>query len=479
MKARTLLTTFASVTVLSGLISCGGGGSGGGVAGIGGTGMTVGAVTGFGSIFVNGVEFETTNATIEADDSSAAESDLRIGMVVTVEGTVNADGVTGTAARVIYDDDIEGPVAALTENADQNQKTFQIFGTTVVVDSTGTNFDSTTYGGVADNRILEVSGFFDGTGVLQATRVEDKGAFNPGVTTAELKGTVSGLGLTTFELQGVTVDYSGANLSDVTGGMLANGMFVEAEGVLNAATTMTATRVQEEDEGFDDDVDEFSLEGIVSDFVSLSDFKVSGQPVDASGADFEPASLATGLSDGMKVEVEGAIAGGLLIAEEVKAESGEVKLHAELSASDEAAGTFTVAFPNVAGNITVKVNSGTEVDDEVGDLDSVNDLFTLAAGAFLEIEGYEDAGNTVVATEVKREIPDKYVVQGAVDSTVPNTQIEILGVMFFTDGSTDYEDNSDSDVGQGPFYAGLNIGDVVRLVDNDGDGFIDEADYED
>lgn len=58
--------TALTLAVTGALVSCGGesGGGGGGTAGIGGSGfVSKGSITNFGSIFVNGVEFETTNAT--------------------------------------------------------------------------------------------------------------------------------------------------------------------------------------------------------------------------------------------------------------------------------------------------------------------------------------------------------------------------------------------------------------------------------
>ena len=59
---------------------------------------TVGQITAFGSIYVNGVEFETAGASYEVDDALASSDDaLAVGMVVKVEGAVNADGATGTA----------------------------------------------------------------------------------------------------------------------------------------------------------------------------------------------------------------------------------------------------------------------------------------------------------------------------------------------------------------------------------------------
>ncbi len=61
--------------------------SGGGISG---TGRFSGTITGFGSVFVNGVEIETTGAQISIDDISSVESDLKVGMKVQIEAFDNA-----------------------------------------------------------------------------------------------------------------------------------------------------------------------------------------------------------------------------------------------------------------------------------------------------------------------------------------------------------------------------------------------------
>lgn len=76
--------------------------------GIGGTGISFGPITGFGSIFVNGVEFQTSGATIIIDGSPASEGDLKKGMVVTVQGTI--DGDTGIATTILAESAVKGPV---------------------------------------------------------------------------------------------------------------------------------------------------------------------------------------------------------------------------------------------------------------------------------------------------------------------------------------------------------------------------------
>lgn len=90
-----------------------GGGSGGGgdtgdtSAGISGSGKAIGVITQFGSIFVNGVEYDTSEAIIIVNGVIATEDDLGVGMVVFIQGTVNEDGVTGVAEVVIVDDNLK------------------------------------------------------------------------------------------------------------------------------------------------------------------------------------------------------------------------------------------------------------------------------------------------------------------------------------------------------------------------------------
>ena len=102
MKHSILHSAIAAAMAI-GLAACS---SGSDVAGIGGSGITSsGTITGFGSVYVNGVKFETSSSTFTIDDNPGIEDLLAVGMRVTVKGTLNADGVSGTATSVSYDDD--------------------------------------------------------------------------------------------------------------------------------------------------------------------------------------------------------------------------------------------------------------------------------------------------------------------------------------------------------------------------------------
>ncbi len=485
MKAVCNSFLAGSLAAVLALAGCGGGSGGGQTAGIGGTGkIASGTITGFGSIFVNGVEYETASADIRVDDSSASESDLRIGMVVTVSGS--DDGVTGIADSVVFDDDIEGPVVSITTGPDGLDRTFSVLGTSVIVDSATTAFDDSTPGfsfsTLDNNDVVEISGFFDGAGVLHATFIEKKGVF-PGITEVELKGNAANAGASgagvgdTFTINGITVNIlAGADLSEVPGSLVTDGMFVEVKGNLSGATTLNATRIEEEDTTIGSEGDEVSLEGLVSGFTgNLASFTVAGQPVNAASATLEPASLQ--LANGIEVEVEGSIVGGILVANSIEAREGEIKIDARVSLVSLIDRTISVQLGD--GSITVVTDLKTEFEDETNVVSALT-LADIAATDFVEIRAF-DNGSELIATQVRRDSANHVILQGPVDSTIPGTSITVLGVSFFTDGSTQFEGTDDNPLpgGSATFYGTDRTGDVIKIRDNQpGDGTADEVDLE-
>lgn len=164
------------------LASCGGGGGGGfspapapadpppDTSGIDRGGVSQGVITGFGSIFVNGTRFDTSAALFTVDDSPGAESDLAVGKVVTVIGSIDDDGLNGTATEVIFDDQVEGPI----DSVDAATATLVVLGQTVRVDSETVFDDSIVPNGIeglSAGEVVEVSGFNDADGTIVATHI--------------------------------------------------------------------------------------------------------------------------------------------------------------------------------------------------------------------------------------------------------------------------------------------------------------------
>jgi len=294
-------------------------------AGIGGTGITSGEITGFGSIFVNGVEFNTDNSQFEVDGKifatqfEAIQAGLAVGMVARINGATDAGGTTGIATSVVYDDEIEGPVFNLTDLGG-GQKSFEIFGQTVIIDQTSTVFKDF-FSPLAMNDIVEVSGFHAPNNEIFATFVEWQELLIPGTSKVELSGTISNYKFAgmSFNLGSVIIDITNVMSIEVPGGILYDGLIVEVEGIYQPNGSIAALEIEEEDDDFENELEHISLQGIISDFTNLTTllFTINGQPIDASSAEISLPTMA-GLGNGVNIEAKGSIVGGVLFADEVK-----------------------------------------------------------------------------------------------------------------------------------------------------------------
>ncbi len=312
------------------LTSCSGGGgamSAGG--GIDGTGiMSAGVVSAFGSIIVNGMEFDTSKATIIINGEVVGVGDdfvldnLEIGMVVTVEGRINKDG-SAIADRVIYSNNVKGPVESVGSiDPDTKEKNIEVLGQIVVINVI-TKFKETSFGTIAEDDMVEVSGYRDFDGKIRATFIEKTGVFISG-SIVEVTGFIKNLnsGGETFEINGLTVSYS-LIANDLPEGIPDDNLFVEVEGTLDTpGGEMIATAIELADELDGEDGDEFEIMGFVTEILSDIDiikFTVGNQIVHV---DPDIAVFVDGNADdiilGAKLEAEGSLVDGILIADEIE-----------------------------------------------------------------------------------------------------------------------------------------------------------------
>ncbi len=498
--------TLGAVLLSSALLgSCGGGTSAVLNAGIGGTGIVFGTITGFGSVWVNGRRFEIDESEIIIDGKDFTGNSmppLAVGMVVRIDVDTDANGkFAGAATKVEFDDAIEGPVDNLPVETKIGVKQIDILGQTIMVDAARTFFVGTTYNTVTANDILEVSGFRvdDDPSVatddkIIATYVKKVGVLGPSNPNppVELRGKVSDLvqGFS-FKIYDVQINYAGV-IPDVDGGQLAEGMFVEVEGDF-VAPEVDAVKIEQEDEDFGADVDEIDLQGVVSQYDATPTpigpglkqiFFVNGQQVDASTAKLEPADLESLMQDGLEVEVEGEIIGGVLIADELELRA-DTELRSTVFSVNNGTGSFVVEFPVLVGNNKVTVNTSGQTlfeDDTGGVFDTLANL-NLQVNDFVEVEGVEingAAGVTVGALTVKRRDPNDTKLQGAVDSIDSvNFNIEILGITYPMDPAALYQEDPTKTADD--FFAGLQPNDIVELEDYNepADGDADEVELDD
>jgi hypothetical protein len=482
---RLLTTLFSMLVSIAMLNACGSSGGGSDTtAGIGGTGIAVGKVTDFGSIFVNGNIFDINQAQFLVDGEEkagqAGQDDLSIGMVVLVKAETNNGVFTGKALEVFYDDEVEGPIAVvpgITVSPDGTQKTFDIFDQTITIDEIDTIFEGTSFNTISVNDIVEISGFRVSPTAINATYVEWKEVLNLPGSEVELRGTIQNHNLgppDSFEINGIIINTDGMTQIDVPGG-LQNGLFVEVEGIIQtqAPTSILASEIELEDEDLDDDIDDVSLQGVISNYMDDSDFEIDGQGIDASGAQISPASA--NLGNGLEVEVEGDIVGGTLIADELEVREGETELQTTVSPGSVGVTSFELFYPAIAGTVVINVDAQTLFKDESAVADPDFSITNLNDNDFVKVEGQEINGE-VVASIVKRIDPDDYKLEGVVDVFGFTNWIEILGIRYNVDGDTEYEDNTMTDV---VFFGLLQVGDLVEIKDGQAPlGFADEVEFE-
>jgi hypothetical protein len=400
---RRLISALFSVFLL---ISCGSGGGGmmaGG--GIGGTGIiSSGTITTFGSIVVNGTEFDTSTAAIIVNGAEIGVGDeivldnLDIGRVVTVEGTGNLDDISAVGVRVIYNDNVRGPIESINDIDDATTKEIVVLGQIVVVNVI-TKLEGTDFDKIAQNDLVEVSGLVDDTGAIRATFLEKTGEFMPG-NVVGVTGFIVNLDIDakTFEINDLTVNYASIDSGSLPEGF-ADDLLVEVEGTLDAAGgEMRATSIELGDEIGDGDSDQVEVLGFVTDIGSAFEFTVGNQKVQFDTTTLFVDGKPEDILLGAKLEAEGLLVDGILFADEIEfwgPDQIEVEGIVEWV-------VFIDDFPEFTfegrDDQVVKTNGETEFED-------VNKL-EIEAGMKLEVKGVPvDIDHSVIlADKVSLEI---------------------------------------------------------------------------
>jgi hypothetical protein len=427
------------------LVACGGAQ----IAGIQGSGSpvaagatSVGPISGFGSIILDGVEYATAGAQIRIDDQPGTESQLRVGQIVTIKGSVNADGTTGTATDVSFTGDLRGSVTQV----DLDGGTFTILGQTVRV-TDATLFDESIQpaelSGLQVGAVVQVSGFANAEGALIASRVDPATA----AAGLQVRGTVQGLDAMarTFRINTLTVDYNGV----MPTGTLTNAATVSVAGTTLARTgALIATRVQVSAGSGAAANDRGQLEGIVTSFVSKSDFVVNGQRVLTDNTtEFVLHGATLGLD--VPVKVRGTFnASGVLVASEVEVKPQSLSVVRGLVDAVSATGnTLTVL------GVSVTTSSLTSFEDESSQQLRSFGLADVRSGDYVEVRGTPNpSGGGLVAILVERDTPENrsYLQGVAVSVAIPN--FTVLGITVVTDAQTHFTGPGGQGKAAGEFF---------------------------
>lgn len=464
-----------SGALVGALAACGGGGgSSSGISDSADTssGSSVGPVSGFGSVYVNGTRFRT-DGSVTSDDGVERETQLEKGMILKVRGSWDDRG-EGEAQRVDYDDTIRGPLTSATWDDVEKTGALIVAGQTVRLDGQ-TVFKGLSpvdlNGVAADTYRVRVSGWQLDDGSFRASFVGVKaiGVDFDDDNEVEIEGVVENLDTDaqTFTINGFPVDYTSAVFDDdLNRDDLRDGIAVEVEGNLQGGV-LVAREIDDEDDLFDDD-DDVEIAGTVYDFdAGARTFFINGIQVQINGStEFDDGLRESSMANGLLVKVEGEYRNGLLIAEEIEPRDGDAELEGVIESKPD-------SETLIVSGVRVALTSGTLIEDDDDD-DRITmrtqDIESLNVGDFLEIEGRQrsDDGGFLEAIKVEREDDgdDGYEMDGRV-TALSSTTVTVMGLEMLR-GSAD--------------FSGIQVGSEVEVDyfrNSGGDYVVDEIEEDD
>jgi hypothetical protein len=361
---------------------------------------------------VNGVHFDVKDASINVDGSSEVESDLGVGQLVRITGSINADGLHGKATSLVGESRLRAPIDSLTLTTDANTGVttgvIVALGQQVIVTADTFYEDGLLATDLKAGDYIKVSAYTNADGDLVATRIEKLTGNDIGEVF--LSGSVADLDATakTFTINGVPVDYSKATINDLPNKLLANGLVVRVHGavvngVLVADGNVHLSLLDLKHDGLLDLKHDYGMFGVVSGLVANTSFMLDNTKVlISSDTRFENGTAAS-LADGTSVKVKGTLdADHNLVASKVTLYL-KPRVHEEglIEAIDLTAKTFTL------NGVTFTVTVDTSFNDRSKARVRFFDLEDLLTGDFIDVRGYQQPATDttparMIATRVER-----------------------------------------------------------------------------
>ncbi len=442
----TTLPRCLCLVLLPGLLwldGCGGGG--GNIAGIDSSGAPVasnqGTINGFGSVIVNGLEFHSDKALIQINGQSASELDLHAGYQVSISGNLSS-GNQGDADSIDFRPDLVAEISQI----DSTNQTLLALGQRVQI-NLQTLFDpaispNNLNGLVVGDRIL-VSGKLAPDGSLLATRIEKTSQ-----SQEQLSGLLSGLSTSSFKLNQLTVDFANASFNGLTAADLRNGLALNVLGSLSG-DTLVASRISSLHTTASSSQSLY-LEGLVTRFVSASDFDLAGRPCITSASTQVDNGQLADIQLGSALAASGSLdsQGHLLVQKLHFANQTSRQLVGQVSAITLTEGAISgIAIGQLTVNgILVTTSAYTTYEDEDSEQLHRFGLRDIQLGDYLVISGKGDS-SSFSASKIEREDPSEseQEFQGQISEIdLAGQSLVVFGTRFAVTQGTEIHSN-DSD----------------------------------
>lgn len=456
MRHRFLWAAVGAGLWLCTVFSCSGGGGGGtGVPSASTSSVSSGVITGFGSVKLLGKEYDTSHTVFTVDGQPGSQLDLKIGMVVTVNGSLSSDG-TRTANTITQEGVIKGAIQSIPSTNDR----IVVLGQTVWID--GDTVPGQIITGLSVGDFIEVNGFVKDNGVIIAKLIEKK---SPSAGCL-VKGIIQNRDSVakTFTIGTLTIDYSNAAFSEMPNSTPWNSVLVKVHGspCTSVPQSLVATIVEPERISVAN-ADELDVEGAITLFNSTASFTVNRVPVITTSSTLFKGGVAGDLALGVEVEVEGSLANGVLTAKEVSFRDN-VGIEGDVAA---------VAPITIAGLSPLTVATDAQTTFKNG---------SIAVNNHIKVRGRPTGTNTVIATEIEQlsTTPQpKVILEGAVQSIV-SSNVEVLGVPIDTSSWTDgnFKGPEDIVIGRTAFFTAVKVGTLVKAKGNLVNGVVNWSEIE-
>lgn len=307
------------------LVACGGGGADP-VAGpapiteqpAGVAATYVGPISGFGSVIVNGMRFDTVGAAMADDDGRPVRlQDLSLGMTVSVDGTADEATARGAAKSLALLRGTTGPITAL----DAVNQTLTVLGMTVKATPATAYKDVAGFASLTVGSVVEVYGVVQSDNTVLASLIDKEDS----VSTHRLVGRLSGLNTAakTFQVGTLQVSYGSAALAGVlVDGALVNVKAAQAQAPAGGVLTASEVRVGGS-KGYSTTVAAGSylkIKGVAEAAPVNGVLTVSGTRVNVTQAVYKNAGT---IRAGDFLEIKGAWDGSVLLASKVELENDD------------------------------------------------------------------------------------------------------------------------------------------------------------
>jgi Domain of unknown function (DUF5666) len=337
---------------------------------------SLGPVSGFGSVIVNGIRFDDTNAIVQIDGAGATPSELRLGMVTSISGSKSTATVTTTATVLALGkaDTIDvWSIAQGTVNSLVLPNTFTVAGMTMVTDGGTVLQGATSTANLSTSTSVKIWGQPSTADFRQwaVTRLEVLANASDTVSTGILSVRWSVPYLNGLVLVGDT-------------SALKDGQEIRAVGSLNKSAmggTLTTSRITVlADPGIASTATGYAeLQGIVTSVLGTTTGTNTTAPpkvtrlslgtnfIDVANAAVSPSGAT--IRQGTRIEVEGRWSAGVLVATNVEVKTEQQSQEVEIEAAIEqftSVADFVVRGQRCDASGLTRVGNGRLTDLKLG-----------------------------------------------------------------------------------------------------------------